>query len=332
MMRILFLLINFTILTASPCEQVNFSCNDGQTYPVHLTFDDGPHDYNTGRILDILKSEDVPASFFLQVLKVVNKNGKPINYSGRRSDLASKGIPNYYYFLMDRMKDEGHYIGSHAYEHWHTVDSYLEGDNWQDNIEMGYPEVLKPYFENKSSALIRLPHGQGWFEQTSVNPEKRRIAEVIMDKLESLGMLHIGWNIDGEDWRYNSEQKSFKNIDGEIERFASESEMNQHYQQSVVDQICQQEGGIVLMHDAKEINWKNLSCLIKGLKKEGHQFVIPEHFIGHERAWGAPLIGRKTMDQSLCCAFFDSTISPLEEERMTQFASFIQYIAKKYSD
>jgi len=39
------------------------ACPNGKTYPVHFTFDDGPHGTLTPKVLDVLKEEKVPATF-----------------------------------------------------------------------------------------------------------------------------------------------------------------------------------------------------------------------------------------------------------------------------
>ena len=74
---------------------------------IYLTFDDGPSE-NTVRILDILKEEDVKATFF-----VIGKD-----------DDFSKG-------LIKRMYDEGHTVGMHCNVHsypkiYASVEGYLE--------------------------------------------------------------------------------------------------------------------------------------------------------------------------------------------------------------
>lgn len=60
----------------------------------YLTFDDGPTIKATGKILDILKAEDVKATFF-----VVGKHVKE--------------HPE----LVKREYEEGHYIANHGYNH-----------------------------------------------------------------------------------------------------------------------------------------------------------------------------------------------------------------------
>lgn len=61
---------------------------------IAITFDDGPMSEFTPRVLDILKTENVPAAFFL-----IGKN-----ISGNEN-------------LLKRMNDEGHLIGNHSFEH-----------------------------------------------------------------------------------------------------------------------------------------------------------------------------------------------------------------------
>src|SRR6202023_1500526 len=61
---------------------------------IAITFDDGPDPRWTPRILDILKQENVPATFF-----VIGKNGQA------------------YPDLVRRMVAEGHEVGNHTFPH-----------------------------------------------------------------------------------------------------------------------------------------------------------------------------------------------------------------------
>lgn len=71
-----------------------------QRKAVALTFDDGPQSGFTEQILDILKKENVKATFF-----VIGKNAATENS------------------LLKRIDDEGHVIGNHSYEHnyWYSL-------------------------------------------------------------------------------------------------------------------------------------------------------------------------------------------------------------------
>ena len=61
---------------------------------IHLTFDDGPHPYNTPRILDTLKKYKIKATFFVLGERVKANGG-----------------------LLKRMVAEGHRVGNHTFSH-----------------------------------------------------------------------------------------------------------------------------------------------------------------------------------------------------------------------
>ena len=98
---LLFLLYTFVIALGSYFIQLQFFthsyCNGGSDKPyIAITFDDGPQHPHTVAILDILKEEKVPATFFL-----IGKN-----VTGNEN-------------IVKRMDSEGHLIGTHSfYHHW----------------------------------------------------------------------------------------------------------------------------------------------------------------------------------------------------------------------
>lgn len=75
-------------------NQMNISYADKEKCCVYLTFDDGPSDRVTPKILDIMKEEGVKATFF-----IVGKSAERRKY------------------LIARAYDEGHTIGVHSYSH-----------------------------------------------------------------------------------------------------------------------------------------------------------------------------------------------------------------------
>ena len=70
------------------------SLTKGTEKIAYLTFDDGPTLRATPRVLDILKEENVKASFFV-IGKYVDKHPE----------------------LVKRAYDDGHYIANHGYDH-----------------------------------------------------------------------------------------------------------------------------------------------------------------------------------------------------------------------
>ena len=103
--------LNSTVETQDTPEPTNPESTDTQSKVVALTFDDGPNPYATPQILDILKSENVKATFFL-IGKWVEK----------------------YPELARRIVSEGHTIGGHTFTHGDT--SGIEDDGKIDGAEI----------------------------------------------------------------------------------------------------------------------------------------------------------------------------------------------------
>jgi len=95
----------------------------GKEKVAYLTFDDGPSPNVTPKILDILKEENVKASFFV-IGKYVDS----------------------YPEITKRTYEEGHFIANHGYDHDNKV-LYKSDDSFIDGIE------------NYSSHIFRFPTG-----------------------------------------------------------------------------------------------------------------------------------------------------------------------------
>ena len=127
---------------------------------VALTFDDGPDGRYTGRILDILKTEDVPATFF-----VVGE--------------AVERYPE----TLKRIFNEGHLIANHSRTHADLSGLFneeiieLELDPTSKAVEKitgYYPKIMRP------------PYG-------SLRPDSVRF-------LEEAGWQIVRWSLDTFDW------------------------------------------------------------------------------------------------------------------------------------
>ena len=84
----------FSRVSTVPVGSIIRSCTVPGTFA--LTFDDGPYIY-TSKVLDILRDNNIHATFFL--------NGD--NWQNILTDASQA--------LVRRMNDEGHQIGSHTY-------------------------------------------------------------------------------------------------------------------------------------------------------------------------------------------------------------------------
>lgn len=138
--------------------------NDGFIY---LTFDDGPSS-TTSEVLDILKEENVKATFFV------------VNYS------------DYYATTIKRIVEEGHTIALHSYTHnykyiYSSVDSYFE-----DLLK------LKEKVKNTTgidTKIIRFPGGTS----NTISSFNKGIMTTLVKKVKERGFIYFDWNVDSRD-------------------------------------------------------------------------------------------------------------------------------------
>jgi peptidoglycan-N-acetylglucosamine deacetylase len=135
-------------------------------YKVALTFDDGPDTEWTPRILDILKQEKVPATFFA---------------IGTNADNAPD--------LIRREFDEGHEIGNHSYTH----PDIEEISKTQIQIELNLTERLFESILGVKTILFRPPYG--------IDHQPETAGEISYLPIpQSMGYIIIGAEIDPHDW------------------------------------------------------------------------------------------------------------------------------------
>lgn len=129
-------------------------------YTVYLTFDDGPS-LRTAEILDILKENDIKATFFV---------------TGQTSDLAQE--------LMRRIVAEGHTIAVHTYTHkyeevYASVEAYLADFdriyNWVHEVTGVYPQIF------------RFPGG-------TINSYNQTLYRELVAEMDRRGFVHHDWN------------------------------------------------------------------------------------------------------------------------------------------
>lgn len=134
---------------------------------IALTFDDGPHAVYTPAMLDALKERDVKASFFL-IGKCISGNEE----------------------IVKRIKDEGHLIGNHTFNH-------VQLNKLSD--EKACQEITKTSnliyeITGVYTAYVRPPFGE-WKKDLDCN----------------VTMLPVMWSIDSLDW-------TTSNVDGIVKR------------------------------------------------------------------------------------------------------------------
>ena len=133
---------------------------------VALTFDDGPEPKNTLEVLDVLRTFNAPATFFLV---------------GRRVDRHPE--------VVKAILEEGHAIGNHTYNH-HWWSNLLRKKGLTTEIEACQEAIfhvakVRPSFFRPPAGLTN-PHLHG--------------------ALKKLGMILVGWEVRPFDTRSSTEK------------------------------------------------------------------------------------------------------------------------------
>ena len=136
---------------------------------IYLTFDDGPSTVVTEKVLDVLKKNDVKATFFI------------IGYE-------ESSIP-----ILKRMIEEGHTIGVHSLTHDYDND-YAEDENYLNGVKTMIEKIKKDL--NYDVFCTRFPGGGS-------NTISKRYNEGIMTrlsaKIQEMGLQYYDWNCDSTD-------------------------------------------------------------------------------------------------------------------------------------
>jgi peptidoglycan-N-acetylglucosamine deacetylase len=161
--RTLVIMISAAILITTSGS--NYIYADGKVpeeKKVYLTFDDGPIPVVTERILDVLKEQNVKATFFVV--------GKEI--PGREQ-------------ILKRIYNEGHTVGLHTYNHKFKV-IYRSDDAFVDEM-VQVRNIIYNVINIKPTA-IRFPGGSSG-----------RMTQELLDKLHKNNMKVYDWTLDLHD-------------------------------------------------------------------------------------------------------------------------------------
>lgn len=129
----------------------------------YLTFDDGPSEY-TNDLLDVLKEENIPATFFL------------IGNSIKKNDKA----------ILERMASEGHYLGAHSMTHNYQL-LYKKNTYISEMLEV---QKLIEDVTGLKNNLVRSPYGS--------HPG---MIKKIRDEAAKENLKTWDWTVDSTDWR-----------------------------------------------------------------------------------------------------------------------------------
>jgi peptidoglycan-N-acetylmuramic acid deacetylase len=142
---------------------------------IYLTFDEGYENGFTPTILDILKANNVKATFFVTYPFI--KNNKE---------------------LVIRMKEEGHIVGNHSVNHKNTCELT------EDEIKYEIEETAR-YFEEVT----------GYKMDLFFRPPEGKYSERTLYLTRKLGYRTIFWSMAYEDWKVNEQpgkEAAFKHV------------------------------------------------------------------------------------------------------------------------
>lgn len=148
---------------------------------IALTFDDGPYDKVTKRILKTLKDNNQRATFFVVGNRVTN-----------------------YHEVMEKAYNQGNQIGNHTYSHYTKTLNALKPKQVKSEVTKTNRLIKK--YTGKPAHVLRPTYG-------AANSSVRKV-------MKKLDMALICWNVDSEDWKSRNKKKILKRLknlsDGDI--------------------------------------------------------------------------------------------------------------------
>lgn len=143
---------------------------------ISLTFDDAPDEENSDKLLEILKENDIKASFFM-----IGENIKDKNIA-----------------VVKRAYNDGHLVLSHSYSHPRMTDLNASSIVTQLNrTSQRIEEITGSY-----PVLFRPPYG-------ALNP-------LVVDTTNDHNMTTVLWSLDSLDWAINDPEPVIQVVTGNI--------------------------------------------------------------------------------------------------------------------
>lgn len=221
-------------------EMMNNSDYSGKKI-AFLTFDDGPNNVITPKVLDALKENDVKATFFMPGANITD---------------STKDV-------LNRMYKEGNSLATHSFNHNYDILYPGRVPNADEIVKQHKQSVdtMKKYLgEDFNTNLFRYPGGH-----MSWNKDGLKLSD---KALEDIGVDYIDWNTMTGD----AQPKKFTKPEDvprpkTVEEVLANFDMSRRYANNP-------DVAVVLMHDAqdKELTAEALPALIEHLKSQGYEF------------------------------------------------------------
>lgn len=155
---------------------------------IYLTFDDGPSYNSTPLILDILKEEEVKATFFV------------LNYDNSTE------------YLIKRELEEGHSVGIHGYSHEYSK-IYQSVDAYMKNLNQLQSKIYKS--TGVKTTITRFPGGSS----NTISSFNHGIMTKLSEEVGKYGYQYCDWNVDSEDSGGAKDAKTvYKNVTNNLRK------------------------------------------------------------------------------------------------------------------
>ena len=223
-----------------------------------LTFDDGPHKTRTPKLLDLLKKEDVKATFF-----ILTKNVNASNIH-----------------LVERILKEGHILASH--DHDHDNNNGESESNYRDelfNTVSLIESYKRKYNSDQVSSFYRFPYGA--YGQNKAYHHFNVMKEV-SDRIYGENCINFAfWDIDSSDWLAKlSPEQIAQNVIAHIKGgTAYRHKIKRTIFGNTKYQIIKYKinhpigGGVALLHDIHERSIEATKIIIEEAKKQSIDIV-----------------------------------------------------------
>ncbi len=226
-----------------------------KTRSVVLSFDDGPHSINTPKVLDLLKSYQVKATFF-----VLTKN------------IDSKTLP-----IIERIVREGHILASH--HHNHDDNNGKTREQYENELKLSVKLIsqLNAQYGGGKELYYRFPFGA--YGSRNLNFHHFNVMKKVSQELFGENCINFSfWDIDTLDWISNmSPSDIVSNVIANViggtayhKKTAWYSKKPKKDSYTITNPMG---GGVVLMHDIHDRTVEGLPSLLESLQKNSIKVV-----------------------------------------------------------
>ena len=217
-----FVLIGALFFTGMSSLSLNSVSGSEVDKTIYLTFDDGPHPIFTPLLLSLLEEHGVKATFF------------PIGHRLEERWLSDD---------LNDLLNRGHLLGNHSWTHRELTKQTQDDLYYQLNTPSELIENMTGFRPN----CFRAPFGDRNYK--------------VLTAAEELGMKHVDWSIDPQEWREPKIEEAMEHIS---ERY--------------------EDGAILLLHDRTFLSLPILKEVLERFPSSEWSYkTIPECMVNEEK-------------------------------------------------